>query len=203
MDSGVKKVKILVVDDEAMVAEILARYARAEGYEADCAINGMDAWLKLGAERYDVVVTDLKMPELDGPELMARVSHLNPVPQIIAITGHASLEAAVDCMRKGAADFLVKPFEVPDFLESLRKVVARSQAPGNREPDWAAVEERYGITHRQCEVLAAFYRTGKSNRELADELFLSPHTVKSHLKASFDKIGVASRSQLLRALQDL
>ena len=203
MDTAKKKARILIVDDEAMVAEILARYARNDGYEADCAVNGFDAWEKLSNDHYDVVVTDLKMPHMDGPELMARISMLNPPPLLIAITGHASMEAAVDCLRKGAADFLIKPFEVPDFLESLRKVLSRSTNVIYRDPDWNAVEVHYGLTHRQTEVLAAFYRTGKSNKELADELFLSPHTVKSHLRVAFDKIGASSRAQLLRVLQGI
>lgn len=201
MDSAKKKARILIVDDEAMIAEILARYAREEGYDAECAANGVDALAKLSHDHYDIVVTDLVMPELDGPGLMGAIARMSPAPQLIAITGHASLEAAIDCLRKGAADFLVKPFDVAEFLESVRKVLARAANAAYRDPDWEEVGDKYGLTQRQCEVLAAFYRTGKSNRDLGDELFLSPHTVKSHLRAAFEKIGVQSRSQLIRALQ--
>lgn len=201
MEPARKKARILIVDDEAMIAEILARYAREEGFEAECAANGLDALQKLADDHFDIVVTDLVMPKLDGPGLMASISQMNPAPQLIAITGHASMEAAIDCLRKGAADFLVKPFDVNEFLESIKKVLARATNAVYRDPDWNEVCERYGLTSRQCEVLAAFYRTGKSNRDLGDELFLSPHTVKSHLRAAFEKIGVQSRSQLIRALQ--
>lgn len=194
------KPRILVVDDETMVAQMLARHAIGEGYDAECAANGEDAWAKLGADHYDVVVTDLKMPEVDGPELMVRIGGLPDPPKLIAITGYASLEVAVDCLRKGAADFLVKPFDVNDFSESLKKVLSRTSTPVFRDPEWDDVEVRYCLTRRQREVLAAFYRTGKSNRELADELYLSPHTVKSHLRVAFEKIGVDNRAQLIRAL---
>ncbi len=203
MGTQESKGRVLVVDDEAMLVENLAAAARDEGYEADAASNGREALELLQKNRYELIVTDLKMPQLDGAALMDRVATMGNPPQIIAITGYASLEAAVDCLRKGASDFLVKPFEVEDFLESVRKVMSRASTPVYREPDWQEVEERYGLTRRQLEVLNAFYRTGKSNRELADELFLSPHTVKSHLKASFEKIGVSNRAQLLRTLHEM
>jgi DNA-binding NarL/FixJ family response regulator len=195
--------RLLIVDDEAMLLSNLKDAANDEGYDADCAADGLVALSLLEKNRYDLVVTDMRMPNVDGLGLMGRLREMTPPPSVIAITGYASLETAVECLRNGAADFLVKPFEVSDFLESVRKVMARSAAPVHRDPDWDAVEKRYGLTSRQGEVLKAFYRTGKSNRDLADDLFLSPHTVKSHLKASFEKIGVTSRAQLLKALREL
>ena len=197
---GEDKGRVLIVDDEAMLLDNLARAAREEGYRVDVASNGKAAWALLADQRFDLVVTDLRMPEMDGPALMDRISELPTPPRVIAITGYASLESAVDCLRKGATDFLVKPFEVEEFLESLRKAISQVDTVF-RDPDWDEVAERYGLTRRQVAVLRAFYSTGKTNRQIAEDLFLSPHTVKSHIRASFDKLGVTSRAQLLRALQ--
>lgn len=194
--------RILIVDDEALLLENLRAAALSDGHDADCAADGLAALDLLGQNRYDLVVTDLRMPHLDGLTLMAKLQEFSPPPSMIAITSYASLETAVECLRNGAADFLIKPFEVGDFLESIRKVLSRAGATLQREPDWDAVERRFGLTNRQGEVLRAFYRTGKGNRDLADDLFLSPHTVKSHLKAAFEKIGVNCRAQLLKALQE-
>jgi DNA-binding NarL/FixJ family response regulator len=195
--------KILIVDDEAMLVESLTQAALAEGYEAESAPDGELAWEKLQSSRFDLVATDLRMPKVDGPTLMSRISELTPSPMLIVMTGYASLEAAVDCLRKGAADFLEKPFEVEDFLEAVRKVMGRAGKSVFYEPDWDKVCTQHNLTKRQCEVLRALFLTGKSNRELADDLFLSTNTVKSHLQAAFDKLGVSSRGQLLRKLREL
>ncbi len=193
--------KILIADDEALLLESLAKAARKDGHQVETAADGEDAWKLLQASRFDLVVTDLRMPNLDGHAVMARIASLHPTPLIIAITGYASLEAAVDCLRKGAADFLVKPFEVEDFLEALNRVLS-CRPTAHPDPDWQEVASRYDLTGRQLEVLQAFYRTGKSNKELADNLFLSQHTVKSHIKAAFDKMGVSNRVQLLKVLRE-
>jgi FixJ family two-component response regulator len=140
---------------------------------------------------------------MGGSELLGRIEQARLPVRVIVITGYATLEAAVDCLRKGAVDFLVKPFDMEAFKASVSKALARSALGGPRgEPDWGAVALHYGLTKRQAEVLRAFYTTGKSNRELSKELCLSHHTVKSHLKAAFAKLAVASRAQLLRKLQD-
>ncbi len=195
------KGRILVVDDELMLARVLAGYAERLGCEADSASDGSMALLMASQKHYDVVVTDLNMPNLNGHELMAALGRLPGAPRVIVITGHATLDAAIECLRRGASDFLVKPFETEEFLESLSKALARGISSEFKEPDWESVEEKYSLTRRQMEILTAFYRTGKSNQDLADELFLSPHTVKSHLRAAFDKLGVDNRAQLIRVLR--
>ncbi len=193
--------RILIVDDEQSLLETLARAARARGYDADTARDGAEAWERLTGGRYDVVVTDLRMPGIDGPELMGRMRDAGLGARVVVITGYATLEVAVDCLRKGAVDFLVKPFEVEAFLGSVEKAANRSAPPEREAPNWREVAERHGLTRRQAVVLQAFYTTGKTNRELAAELCLSHHTVKSHLKAAFLKLGVTSRAQLLKSLR--
>jgi len=193
--------RILIAEDEEALRESLARAARASGYHADTARDGAQAWERLRQGHYDVVVTDLRMPRVDGPALMGRMREAGLGGRVIVITGHASLEVAVDCLRKGAVDFLVKPFEVEAFLGSVENALPRAAPPDRDEPDWEEVAGRYRLTRRQAVVLQAFYATGKTNRDLAEDLCLSPHTVKSHLKAAFLKVGVTSRAQLLRSLR--
>jgi len=195
--------RILIVDDEEALLESLARAARARGYEAQTARGGGEAWDLLRREEFDVVVTDLRMPGVDGPELMGRILSQGLSARVVVITGFATLEAAVDCLRKGAVDFLVKPFEVETFLRSVEKALARPNGRLPAEPDWAGVAKRYRLTRRQKEILQAICTTGKTARELAEELCLSPHTVKSHLKAAYFKMGVSTRTHLLQRLHQV
>jgi DNA-binding NarL/FixJ family response regulator len=193
--------RILLVDDEEALLQTLARAARSRGYEIDTAPDGGQAWERLGAGRFDLVVTDLVMPGMGGLELMERIGAAGLATRMVVITGFATLDAAVECLRKGATDFLVKPFPVEEFLGSLERALNRGAPPGNGSPAWESVADRYGLTRKETRVLEAFYASGRTNRELAQELSLSPHTVKSHLKAAFVKLGVSSRTQLLQLLR--
>jgi FixJ family two-component response regulator len=194
--------RVLLVDDEDALLQSLRRAMVHRGFTVDCAADGAQAWECLLQHRYDLVITDLRMPKMDGPELLGRIDARGIATRVVVITGHASLEAAVDCLRKGAVDFLVKPFAVETFLESVTRALERPPTlEGSAEPDWTEVSRELRLTPRQGEVLAAFYRTGRSNVELAKDFSLSPHTIKSHLKVAFLRAGVNTRSQLLQRLR--
>lgn len=193
-------VQVLIVDDERTLLENLSRAAQSRGFAVDTAADGSEAWQRLSERSYGLVVSDLRMPGMDGAELLQRIADRGEPTRVVVMTGHATLEAAVDCLRKGAVDFLVKPFEVESFLGSLARAMERPLAhlPA---PNWGTLEQECGLTRRETEILRAFYSTGAANRELAENLALSTHTVKSHLKAAFLKLGVRSRAELLRALR--
>jgi len=193
--------RILIVDDEEALLETLARAARARGYEAATAREGEEAWALLCTQPFDVVVTDLRMPGVDGPELMERIWSNGMPARVIVITGFATLEAAIECLRKGAVDFLVKPCEMETFLKSVEKALARPNAHPTAEPDWEWLVKRYRLSRRQEQILRILYATSKPILALAEELCLSPHTVRSHVKAAYAKLGVSSRAQLLRRIR--
>ncbi len=197
-----RDLRLLIADDETSLLENLSRAAEREGYAVHTAADGCQAWSLLTVEPFDLLVTDLRMPGMDGPELMGRIVREGIDVRVIVITGYATLEAAVDCLRKGAVDFLIKPFEVEHFLKSVRTALGKRPARADPGPRWEEVARQYGLTRRQGEILQRFYASGQTNRDLAKELCLSPHTVKSHLKAAFSKIGVSSRTQLLKRIRE-
>lgn len=194
--------RILIVDDEEPLRVSLARAARAEGYRVDTAVGGAQALVFLSRRHYDLVVTDLKMPGIDGPQLMGRIVEEEISTRVIVVTGYATLEAAVDCLRKGAVDFLVKPFEVETFLASLERAMGRALPVGPDGLDWGSLEANYGLSRRQREILQLLHTTSMNNREVAEHLCLSYHTVKSHLKAAYQKLGITSRTQLFQKLRE-
>lgn len=113
---------ILVIDDEKNIREGLAEAMELEGYKSFTAENG-----KLGLERIaegdiDLVITDLRMPEVTGEQVLKKVTAENPGVPVIVLTGHGSIDAAVDAMRNGAYDFLTKPVN----LDELAMVVKRA-----------------------------------------------------------------------------
>jgi DNA-binding NtrC family response regulator len=128
--------KILVVDDEKIKRITLADDLTAEGHEVAAAADGEDALERLSRERFDVVVTDLKMPKLDGIELLKRIKqgHLADV-EVIMMTAYGSIPVAVEAVKLGAFDFLTKPFRNEDIFPLLARIEREKKAaPGTARP---------------------------------------------------------------------
>jgi DNA-binding NtrC family response regulator len=120
------KGRVLVVDDEQRQRDILQMILEAEGYETIAAGNGRQALQTAQAQGFDVVLTDLKMPDLNGIELLGEILKLQPSPLVILMTAHGTIDSAVDAMRKGAFDYLTKPLEKDELLLVLRRAMERA-----------------------------------------------------------------------------
>ncbi len=115
---------ILVVDDEAAIRESLKDWLMEDGYSVALAIDGEDAIAMVGASEYDVILLDLKMPGIDGLETMRRIKEISPDSEVLMMTAYASVDTAVQAMKEGAFDYLVKPFD-PDEVElQIKKIMA-------------------------------------------------------------------------------
>ena len=121
--------KILVVDDEKIKRITLADDLAAQGHEVVGAADGEEALEKLAAERFDVVVTDLKMPKLDGIELLKRIKQGPPADmEVIMMTAYGSIPVAVEAIKLGAFDFLTKPFRNEDIFPLLARIQRQREA---------------------------------------------------------------------------
>ncbi|MCF7934790.1 MAG: response regulator [Synergistales bacterium] len=107
--------RILIVDDEAEIREMLGRHFRMKGYEVTPASGGAEALQCLDKKRYEVVVSDIVMPGMKGTELLQEIRQQYPMSHVIMITGYVTLENALAAMRRGADTCIFKPFE--DFEE--------------------------------------------------------------------------------------
>jgi DNA-binding NtrC family response regulator len=119
--------RLLVADDEKNIREGLADALRMDGYDLDTSPDGEEAWKRFEKGDIDLVITDLKMPGISGEELLRRIGAESPGVPVIVLTGHGTVENAVDAMRNGAYDFLTKPVN----LDRLSLLVKRALA--NRE----------------------------------------------------------------------
>ncbi|MDP1676946.1 MAG: sigma-54 dependent transcriptional regulator [Bacteroidota bacterium] len=116
------KKKILVVDDEEIIRDSISFVLEKEGYTVRKAENGAVALKILNEGLFDLVITDIEMPELRGPELLERISERFPQTFVIIITAYASVETAVAAIRKGAYDYLLKPIEFDDLIFRIKKL---------------------------------------------------------------------------------
>ncbi len=118
---------ILVVDDQKAQRKNLAFYLKSQGYDVDTADSGEEALDKLQSTNFDLVISDLKMEEISGLELLKRGRKIRPSTEFIIITGFGSIPLAVDSMKEGAADFIPKPFEYGAILDAIHKIQKRQQ----------------------------------------------------------------------------
>jgi response regulator RpfG family c-di-GMP phosphodiesterase len=121
--------KILVVDDEPKICEFLEMLFQREGYLTDKAFTGNAAVEKLRSSKYDLMITDLKMPGMDGFELAKRAKEIDRDLPLVVITGYATIRTAIQALRQGVDDYVTKPFRI----DEMRKVIARVLAKARLE----------------------------------------------------------------------
>ncbi len=125
--------RVMIVDDETVARVSLAEVLRLEGYQISTAASGEEAMSLLRKEEpYDLIILDLKMPGMDGLEVTELVKKKFPSTVIILLTAFATLETAIQAIRKGAHDYLLKPCPIPDIIESVRKGLAKRQQEQQR-----------------------------------------------------------------------
>ncbi|MBS3944896.1 MAG: response regulator [Melioribacter sp.] len=121
------KARILCVDDEDVILDSFRKILVLDGYAIDTVNSGQEAMNLIKSHHYDFVFTDLKMPAMDGVEVTKLVKHLRPDIDVIIITGYATVETAVDCMKLGAMDYVQKPFTEDELLEFTKKSLVKRQ----------------------------------------------------------------------------
>ncbi len=115
--------RILIVDDNREIRTILEEYLKEEGYVAEGAGDGENALAKHAEEPYDLIITDLNMPGMTGIELIKEIAKTGGTTEFIIITGYASLDTAIEAVKAGAYDYLVKPFRI----EELKVVIKNAK----------------------------------------------------------------------------
>lgn len=117
--------KILVVDDEHFVRDLLEKILRRQGYDVRAAAHGEAALAAVEAEVPDLVITDVVMPGIDGFELLRRLKALHPTLKVIVLTGFARRQSISDFMLYGADGYLSKPFQVAELVQAVEAATAR------------------------------------------------------------------------------
>ena len=114
---------ILVVDDDMSARTVFSSVLRNEGYRVTAVKDGYEAIKAVDEESFDLALVDLRMPGLDGIEVLEKIKSRRPQTRVIIYTGYGSITAAVEAMRKGAADYLNKPFSPEELKAGVKKAV--------------------------------------------------------------------------------
>jgi len=113
---------VLIVDDEKAIRDSIQIVLEDEGYKTDTSGDGQDALTKIKENSFDVVITDIKMPNMDGMELLKQASKISPETFFVIMTAYASVKTAISAIREGAYDYLIKPIEFDDLLLRLKRL---------------------------------------------------------------------------------
>lgn len=119
------KIRILLVDDEKEFVETLSERMTLRDYDVTTSFSGDDALEKIKQYNYDVVILDVAMPGVDGLDALVEIKKLKPLTEVIMLTGHGTVETAIEGMKRGAYDFLMKPCETEDLDDKIKKAHAR------------------------------------------------------------------------------
>ena len=125
-----QKKRVLVVDDEENIRQILKEYLNEFGYDVVCAVNGQEALQIYKNGRFDVILSDLVMRPVDGLELLGEIKKVDPDAIFIMVTGYPSIESALEAIKKGARDYITKPFNIDEIRLKMERVLLEQSLQG-------------------------------------------------------------------------
>jgi two-component system response regulator DegU len=193
------KKSILLIDDEKILLETISHDLKKRGYDVVTARNGEEGIQKFEQKPSHLVITDLIMEGGDGILLSKAVKEIDSSTKIIVLTGYPSADSAIDALKLGASDYLVKPCERTELLKSIEKCLGSIDSGEpfiGRSKISSQTLKRYDLTPRELEI-CSLIKKGLSNAEISSELFISLNTAKNHIKQIHKKLEVTNRAQLV------
>jgi two-component system response regulator FixJ len=187
-----------VIDDDDAVRDSLSFLLRAANFEVVAYQSAMHFLESLTRETDGCVITDVRMPDISGLELLKRMRALSCVIPVIVMTGHGDIQLAVEAMKAGAADFLEKPFDDDRILAAVRSALETRRMEGERVAMRHEIEQRLeSLSQRERQVLDGLV-AGSPNKAIAHELGISPRTVEVYRANVMTKMQAGSLSELVR-----
>ena len=187
-----------VVDDDEAMRESLEFLLASAGYTARLYENAIALLARLGELEAGCIVTDVRMPQMDGLELVNELKRRGASHPIVILTGHGDVSLAVQAMKAGVVEFIEKPFEDTILLDAVRMALsldAQASVSQNDRDQFAARLER--LTDRERDVFEAVV-DGDSNKLAARRLGISPRTIEIYRANMMSKMGAENLSQLVR-----
>lgn len=196
-------VVVHIVDDEETVRNSLAFLLSTSGFAVRTHASAA-AFLEIAQSiRNGCLVTDLRMPDIDGVELLRRLGAAGAMLPAIVVTGHGDVQMAVEAMKNGALDFIEKPFSEDVLIESIRRAVDKASAQLDAESNEARTREKLGsLSDREVQVLRGVV-LGHPNKTIALDLGISPRTVEVYRAGVMNKMQAKSLAELVRMVMNI
>ena len=191
-------VVIFVVDDDASVRQGLSLLLRSAGYEVETFVSAGEFLSRAALDRTGCIILDLNMRGMTGLELQEHLSRCDHYLPIIFITGHGDIPKSVQAIKKGAVDFLTKPFDDSQILSLVGSAVYHYRQQKAVLDEVRDFRQRLRTLTPQEHKVFLYVISGLLNKQIAGELTIKEHTVKVHRGRVMQKLGVESLAELVR-----
>jgi len=192
-----------VVDDEEAVRNSLAFLLGTSGFAVRTHASAASFLEIASSIKNGCLVTDLRMPDIDGVELLRRLSAQGSMLPAIVVTGHGDVQMAVEAMKNGALDFIEKPFSDDVLIESIQRAVAKATSALDADAARTRVREKLAsLSERELQVLHGVVE-GRANKTIAFELGISPRTVEVYRAGLMSKMQAKSLAELVRMVMGI
>jgi len=187
--TNIAKQYVFFVDDKPKVRKMVGRTLEQASFKVSCFASGGECLRQLRSRTCDLLITDVKMPEMDGIELLTEVKRIIPSLPVLVITGYGDIPMAVNALKMGASDFIEKPLDRQSFLSTVDSALKRNTQPHRLVGDV--------LTKTEMEVLHLILE-GKSTKEIAKLRHRSVRTIEDHRSRIMRKIGVNNLVDLVK-----
>ena len=202
------KKSILIVDDEESIRVSLEAMLKKK-YYVNTAKNSLTALKMLQNDHYDLTLSDIKMDDMNGIALLKKVKENFPKTPVLLMTGYSSLNTAIEALRLGASDYLIKPCSKKEVFASVARCL-KNNTTGNDEElteelvqnfqeKLNALPEQKSLTKRELEVFSNLL-SGMSDKDMSEKMAVSLPTIKFHLQNIYKKSGVNGRKGVLKII---
>jgi FixJ family two-component response regulator len=194
---------VAIIDDDASIRKALVRMLGGAGMDVLAFSSAKEFLAVVETERVSCVVSDLRMPEIDGLHLQSALAERMPDVSLVFVTGHGDVPSTVQAMKSGAVDFLEKPVKRADLLEAIARATKRTHRAEAEAADLNSLKQRYAkLTPRERQVFA-LVAAGLLNKQIAAELGNAEKTTKQHRGAVMVKMQADSLADLVLMAEHL
>lgn len=197
------EIVVHIVDDEEAVRNALAFLLGTSGFAVRTHHSATDFLNQAKGIQNGCLVTDLRMPDMSGVELLKRLRDIDALLPAIVITGHGDVQMAVEAMKNGALDFIEKPFSDDVLIESIERAVSAARSRLGNEAAVEAARQRLGtLSEREMQVLNGVV-AGEPNKTIAFDLGISPRTVEVYRAGLMAKMQARNLPELVRMIMSI
>ncbi len=183
------KAHILVVDDDSCILDSMSLFLKKAGFECTCFENAYDCLEYLRGQNCDLLITDVRMPDKDGIELLVETKRIAPWIPVLVMTSYGDIPLAVEAVKKGAVEFIEKPLEWESFLALVQSIVQQNDLSNLLKGKPLSKTEK---------IILRLILQNKTNKEIADILHRSVRTVEVHRSHIMHKLDVSSVVELVK-----